>query len=784
LSDILVRLQAALADRYNLERELGRGGMATVYLARDLKHERPVAIKVLHPELGMALGPERFLREIRYAARLQHPHILTLLDSGECAGLLWYTMPYVEGESLRDRLQREVQLDLDDSLRIAYQVAQALGYAHEHGVIHRDVKPENILLAKNGTLVADFGIAKALEAPGIERLTETGLSLGTPAYMSPEQTADSRQLDGRSDLYALGCVVYEMLAGQPPFTGPTAQSILARHAVDPVPSLRTIRPTVPRGVETAIVKAMAKVPADRYAGMAQFAEALTRAEPARTPNRRLPAMILGGLILTAAVLALLAGSDLGGLLRGLRGEPAVSRIRSLAVLPLESLSSDSSQEYLAVGMTDELITNLAQLGALRVIARTSVMRYKGSKKTLPEIAHELHVDALVAGTVQRVGDRVRVGAQLIPAVGDQAVWANSYAGDVRDILALQSRVAQAIAQQIRVAVTPAERVRLTTVRQVDPRAYEAYVRGRYFLGKRTKADFQRAVDYFMGAINADPTYAAAYSGLADSYNMLGYYTVLAPKEAYPKALSAARKALELDSTLADAHASLAWALQMFTWDWPVAGREYRRAIELNPGYVTGHAWYGTYLAAMGQHDQAIAEGKRAQELDPLSLITSAALARPFYNARRYDDAIAQSKKTFEIDPRYHRAFYWLGLAYEQKSMFDQAVAAFHQAIIYSDSVPLYVAAAGHAYAAAGRRPQALKVLQRLEALSSKSYVSAFDIALIHLGLGDMDRAVEWLERAYQERSDGLVFLNVDPRLDRLRLDPRFGSLVRRVGLPL
>jgi eukaryotic-like serine/threonine-protein kinase len=784
LSDILVRLQAALADRYNLERELGRGGMATVYLARDLKHERPVAIKVLHPELGMALGPERFLREIRYAARLQHPHILTLLDSGECAGLLWYTMPYVEGESLRDRLQREVQLDLDDSLRIAYQVAQALGYAHEHGVIHRDVKPENILLAKNGTLVADFGIAKALEAPGIERLTETGLSLGTPAYMSPEQTADSRQLDGRSDLYALGCVVYEMLAGQPPFTGPTAQSILARHAVDPVPSLRTIRPTVPRGVETAIMKAMAKVPADRYAGMAQFAEALTRAEPARTPNRRLPAMILGGLILTAAVLALLAGSDLGGLLRGLRGEPAVSRIRSLAVLPLESLSSDSSQEYLAVGMTDELITNLAQLGALRVIARTSVMRYKGSKKTLPEIAHELHVDALVAGTVQRVGDRVRVGAQLIPAVGDQAVWANSYAGDVRDILALQSRVAQAIAQQIRVAVTPAERVRLTTVRQVDPRAYEAYVRGRYFLGKRTKADFQRAVDYFMGAINADPTYAAAYSGLADSYNMLGYYTVLAPKEAYPKALSAARKALELDSTLADAHASLAWALQMFTWDWPVAGREYRRAIELNPGYVTGHAWYGTYLAAMGQHDQAIAEGKRAQELDPLSLITSAALARPFYNARRYDEAIAQSKKTFEIDPRYHRAFYWLGLAYEQKSMFDQAVAAFHQAIIYSDSVPLYVAAAGHAYAAAGRRPQALKVLQRLEALSSKSYVSAFDIALIHLGLGDMDRAVEWLERAYQERSDGLVFLNVDPRLDRLRLDPRFGSLVRRVGLPL
>jgi serine/threonine-protein kinase len=784
LSDILASLQTALADRYHVEREIGRGGMATVYLARDLKHERPVAIKVLHPELGMALGPERFLREIRYAARLQHPHILTVLDSGEAAGLLWYAMPYVEGESLRDRLGREVQLDLDDALRIAHEVSEALGYAHEHGVVHRDVKPENILLARNGALVADFGIAKALDASGIEKLTETGLSLGTPAYMSPEQAADSRQLDGRSDLYALGCVLYEMLAGQPPFTGPTAQSILARHAVDPVPNLRTIRQTIPRGVESTIIKAMAKVPADRYARAAQFAEALARPEPARTLNRRMMAMILGGVTVGAAVLALLFAVDLGGLRRDRLGKAAVGRIQSLAVLPLENLSSDSAQGYLAVGMTDELITNLAQLGALRVIARTSVMRYQGSKKTVPEIARELHVDALVAGTVQRVGDRVRVAAQLIPATGDQAVWANSYAGDVRDILTLQSQVAQAIAQQIQIALTPEERVRLTTARQVDPRAYEAYVRGRYFLGKRTEPDLRKAVGYFQGAIAADPTYAAAYSGLADSYNMLGYYTVLAPRDAYPKALSAAQRALALDSMVAEAHASLAWAHQMFVWDWPVAEREYKRAIELNPGYVTAHSWYGAYLSAMGRQDEAIAEGKRAQELDPLSLIASAALARPFYDARRYDEAIAQSRKTFEIDPNFARAHYWLGLAYEQKSMFDQAIAAFHNAINSSDSVAVYVAAAGHAYAVAGRRGEAVKVLRRLEELSKQRYVSAYDIALIHVGLGDKERAMQWLERAYDERSDGLVFLKVDPRLDRLRPDPRFVNLVRRVGLPL
>ncbi len=378
---------------------------------------------------------------------------------------------------------------------------------------------------------------------------------------------------------------------------------------------------------------------------------------------------------------------------------------------------------------------------------------------------------------------------MIPATGDQAVWAKSYAGDVRDVLTLQSQVAQAIAQQIQVALTPEERVRLTTARQVDPAAYEAYVRGRYFLGKRTEADLQKAVGYFQGAINADPTYAAAYSGLADSYNMAGYYTVLAPKEAYPKALSAAGKALALDSTLAEAHASLAWAHQMFTWDWPVAEREYRRAIELNPGYVIAHhviahQWYGGYLAAMGRHNEAIAAGKRAQELDPLSLITSAALARPFYNARRYDEAIAQSMKTFEIDPNFARAHYWLGLAYEQKSMFDQAIAAFHLAIVNSDSLAVYVAAAGHAYAMAGRRGEALKMLRRLEELSSQRYVSAYDIALIHVGLGDRERAMQWLERAYQERSDGLVFLKVDPRLDSLRSDARFVNLVRRVGLPL
>ena len=785
MADPLALLQTAFADRYAIERELGRGGMATVYLARDLKHERPVALKVLHAELAAMVGPSRFLQEIRVTSRLHHPHILPVFDSGENSGRLWYTMPFVEGESLRQRLAREKQLPVEETLRITRDVAAALTHAHTHGVVHRDIKPENILLEGGRAIVADFGIARAVDAAGGERLTETGLALGTPAYMSPEQSAGQRDVDGRSDIYSLACVLYELLAGEPPFTGPTAQVILARHSLDPVPSLRTARRTVPPGMEQAIVRALAKVPADRYLTATEFAEALTKPAVAPGPGRQrtrfMGGMLIGGAaVIAAAVLAVNAG----GLRDRLWGEQPTVRIRTLAVLPLESLSADSAQGYLAEGMTDELITDLTQLGALRVVGRTSVMRYRGSTRTAPEIARELRVDAVVVGTVQRVGDRVRVAAQLIGVAGDQALWAKSYDGDVRDVLTVQSEIAQAIAQQIRIALTPQERVRLASVRKVDPAAYEAYVRGRYFLGKRTEPDLRKGLGYFQAAIDADPTYAAAYSGLADCYNMLGYYTALPPKEAYSSGQSAARKALELDSMLAEAHTSLAWTDFMFTWDWSAADLEFRRAITLNPNYPAAHAWYGTYLAAMGRHDEAISEGRRAQELDPLSLITNAALARPFYNARRYDEAIAQSKKTLEIDPHFARAQYWLGLAYEQKSMYDDAIAAFQDAIEHSDSVSIYVAASGHAYAVAGRRADALKVLGGLQKLSRRRYVSAYDIATIYVGLGDSADAMQWLERAYQERSDGLVYLGVDPRWDGMRSDPRFAHLVRRVGLAL
>ncbi len=489
-ADPTERLQSALSDRYRLERELGRGGMAVVYLATDLKHGRQVALKVLRPELTPALGPERFEREIAIAARLQHPHILGLHDSGSAAGMLYYAMPYVAGETLRARLRREVQLDVGEAVRLAGQVAEALAHAHAAGVIHRDIKPENILLSGGHALVADFGIARALDAAGGERLTETGLSLGTPCYMSPEQAMGGRVLDGRSDLYALGCMLYEMLAGEPPFTGPTTQTILARHAVDPVPSLRTVRPTVSAGLEAVVARALAKVPADRYASVSEFRAALdqtlhapaaTITLPVPTARRRPRVVVLGLTVIATAAVVLSALAWW----RSRRTEAAASpEIRSLAVESFENLTGDSGQVYLAKGITDQLEAELAQIGALRVVSLSDI---EGNTPAL-QAAGKLGVDIVLAGSLQRAGSTLHITAQLKSVTTSQAVWARTFDGDMSTILQLQADVARAVAERIRVSLTPGERSKIAGSRpQVTPAAYEAYVRGAYFLDKSTDA---------------------------------------------------------------------------------------------------------------------------------------------------------------------------------------------------------------------------------------------------------------------------------------------------------
>jgi TolB-like protein/DNA-binding winged helix-turn-helix (wHTH) protein/Tfp pilus assembly protein PilF len=490
------------------------------------------------------------------------------------------------------------------------------------------------------------------------------------------------------------------------------------------------------------------------------------------PTRR---VILGvALVLSLPILAIW--------LSRLRGR-APTGIRSLAVLPLENLSGDASQGYFADGMTDELITDLSQISALRVISRTSVMVYKGARKPLPQIARELNVDAVVEGTVLRSGDHVRITAQLIDASTDKHLWSQSYEGELRDTLALQNRVASAIADQIRINLTPQEQAALKNVKVVRPEAYESYLKGRYFWNKRTADGLKVALAYFNQAIEEDPKYAQAYSGLADTYALLGdwQYAVMTPKEAFPKAKAAAIKALELDSTLGEAHNSLAFILDGFDWDLDSGGKEFRRAIELNPGYATAHHWYAWHLSLLGRYDEAIAEMRKAENLDPLSLIINADLAELLVLAHSYDESIRQSRKTIEMDPNFALAHNQLAQAYLQKHMYDEAVSELQKAVQLSERSPTCIANLARAYAASGKKGEAVQLLSELKKRSSPEYSNASEIAMIYASLGDMDQAMNWLEKGYEERFNPGVLLR--PGFDPLRSDSRFQSIVHRIGLP-
>lgn len=780
MTDLESELRTTLAGRYTIERKLGQGGMATVYLARDLKHGRSVAIKVLRPELAHVLGPARFLQEIEIAARLQHPLILPVFESGAgdpgdtaTSRCLWYAMPYIAGESLRDRLNREGQLPIDDAVRIGGEVAQALGCAHASGVVHRDIKPENIMLSEGHAIVADFGIARAVGATGTERLTDTGLSLGTPAYMSPEQIGSRGELDGRADQYALGCVMYEMLSGQPPFTGVSAQSILARHAVDAVPSLRTVRGTVPRGVESAIVRSLSKVPADRFATIGDLATALDRGlltRPARPVTRWWLTGIAGALLVAALALGIrarLAGA-------------AAPTIKSLAVLPFSNLTGDTAQVYLTEGLTDQLVTSLAQVGALQVISLQRSRSEEASAKVLKDNG----VQAVLGGSLQRAGNAVHITVRLTTAGSGQTLWARGYDGEMAGILNLEAEVARSVAEEIRASTTAQERSRLNAERPaVNPAAYEAYVRGTYFLGRaNSEAEYRKGIVYFRQAIDADPSYAPAYAGLSTSLSSMGYLGMAAPAETGTQAHAAANRALELDSLSGEAHIAAGYVTFYFDWDFATAEREFRRGLELSPRNATGHFLFGMLLTALGRSAEAIAELKLAQNLDPLAVGTISAASRPFYNARMYPEAIAQAHKALEMDSTYGRAHYWVGMADEQLSRPEEAIRELKLSVVQAP-IPVYQAALAHAYAVSGDRVRAEEILGKLLERARSTYTSAFDIATIYAGLGDRASTLMWLEKSFQERAPYLTFIAVDPQFDSFRTDSQFRDLLRRIGFP-
>ena len=731
------RLQAALAERYTIEGELGHGGMAIVFLAGDLKHPRRVALKVLKPELASSLGTDRFLREIQIAAGLTHPHILPLYDSGEADGLLYYVMPYV-GESLRDRLVRERQLPLEDALRITREVADALDYAHSRDVVHRDIKPENILFQVGHAVVSDFGIARAITVAAEGRMTGTGIAVGTPGYMSPEQAEGIDELDGRSDLYSLGCVLYEMLAGDPPFMGWSMQAILARQ-LDPVPRLRTVRDTVPEWLEAAVVRVLARASVDRFATAAAFVASLhTQTAPA--PEH------------------------------------------SIAVLPFVNFSADPDNGYFCDGMAEEILNALSAVPSLRVASRTSSFAFKGATQDIRSIGDKLRVRTILEGSVRRADVKLRVTAQLINVADGFHLWSCTYEREMKDVFAVQDEIARAIVSALKGTLESEPGLALVEPHTDNVEAYALYLKARYFWKKKSASALKNCIEYFEQAVARDPGYSLAHAGLADTLIMLAYHNYVPPKQVFPRARTAADAAVATDDRLAEAHTARACVSLLYDWDWHSAEQGFQRAMQVNERYPTAHFWYACWLWSMGRTADAVDQASRAQALAPLSLVGNANLGWALYFARRTDDAITQCRKALDLDTHYLMTYTVLGQAYVAASRYDEAIGAMQNAVNFSGGLPFTTAALGHAFAKAGQRREAQKILQELEQRSSAEYVPPFCVALIHTGLGDADQALAWLDRAYEERSHWLVYLKAWPLFDDLRSDARFAALLGKVGL--
>ena len=822
---------------YEIRSKIGAGGMGEVYLAEDTRLHRPVALKILPVALASSQDRmRRFVQEAESAAALNHPHIAHIYEIGESEGTNFISMEFIDGKTLREKIHHE-KSELKVLLKHLLQVAEGLAKAHESGIVHRDLKPDNIMITRDGhAKILDFGLAKLLETAGQKPDREGGLLssevatavipvqhsapgavMGTVGYMSPEQ-AQAKPVDQRSDIFSFGCVLYEAATGRQPFVGDSNIDTLHKIIYKPAPSITDLNPSASPELQRVVRKCLAKEPEKRYQTIRDTAIDLEElieelkgapdiehsvAPPASAtgalPSGERSTSYMGATESTASsaeylvsrikqhklaaalalVVLVLGAVGLGLYLHARNTEVA---IESIAVLPFENQNHDPNTDYLSDGVTESIINSLTQLPNLRVIARSSVFRYKGKEIDPMAVGKELGVRAVLTGRFMQRGDDLAVSTELLDVRDNKQLWGERYERKVSDLLSVQREIATEITSNLRLKLSGAEQNRVTKHYTDNPAAYQLYLKGLFYWNQRTGESIKKSVEYFNQAIEKDPNYALVYAGKAQAYDLFASYNVAPPRESFPLAKAAALKALELDDSLAEAHAALGFYKSEYEWDPAGAEKELRRAIELNPNYATAHHWMNSPLLIMGRFDEAIAEGKRAEELDPISPIISADVGFNLVNARRYDEAIVQLHKTLTFEPNFQSALQTLGSAYDLKGMYGEAITEYQKALQVSDD-PFIQALLGRAYALSGRRTEALKILEKLKADSAHRYVPAYSYVMIYIGLGDKDQAFAWLEKEVAEHSFNPPYYRVDPMLDPLRSDPRFADLLRRVGLP-
>ena len=781
-------LSGTRLKQYRMLEQIGEGGMGVVYRAHDERLQRDVAVKVLvRGALGDAEAQKRAREEALTLSKLNHPNIETIFDFDQQDGVDFVVLEYVPGVSLDAKIAG-APLPEREIMELGAQLAHGLAAAHEQGILHCDLKPGNLRVTPDGRLkILDFGLARAAHpAPDVGgmRTTATG-NYGTLPYMAPEHLR-AHALDARSDLWSAGCVLYEMATGRPPFHGETAPVLSAAILTEDPPAPRSLNPKLSPALEMLILKCLEKDSAARYQTAKELAGDLKRLGnmsssfvPVAAPRR--PSWMIFASIAAVAIL-LLAVFNLP--LRWSKEAPAAApgAIQSIAVLPLENLSHDPQQEYFADGMTDELITNLSNIDDLRVISRTSAMSYRNSPKPLPQIARELHVDAVVEGSVLWSGNRVRISAQLVDARLDRTLWSDAYERDLSDVLELQSEVAHAVANGIRVKLSAKAEARLTP-RMVNADAYQAYLKGRYYWNKRTEADMNRALALFQQAIAKQPDYAQAYAAIADCYAVLGAYGLIPSSRANPLEKEAAEKAVSLDEDLAEAHAALGSYLAD-TWDWNGSLAEYQRALELNPNYATAAQWYAETLMNVGRAEDSLRQSRRAQQSDPLSLVVNSVVGYMNYRAHRYPEAIASLRKTLELDPGFYRSHLYLAEALEGSGDYPGAIAELQKCLsLPGGNIAEARSELAHVYGVSGQQDKARAILRELEHPPRGEFVDPFYLAVVYDGLGEREAALHFLQKAYEIHSKALTFQVHDPRLEGMRADPRFLDLLRRMNFP-